>query len=260
MEIKSKSQASFMLAQASVYLERAQHILSSIVRGAADELHDARRTRESDSRTLLASSLDAIVVAYGRIVSFTTPLFIPLKKVTVHLQGAQKALTRLGRNDIEKPRKLPEAHRSENDLRRLLANSPDAIVATNTDGCLVYANPKGLDLFGVSESNMRKFTIDAFLSHCEILELRRKWFAIRRDERYGRCKIRRLDGSSRVAEYILVANIVPRLSLYRFLNAVPPGITPLRFSAKMPISCIAAAFGNQFGTSGSEKFLKSSLL
>jgi len=51
--------------------------------------------------------------------------------------------------------------------------------------------------------NMRKFTIDTFLSHCQSLELRRKWFAIRRDEKYGKCKISRLDGNLRVAEYIL---------------------------------------------------------
>jgi PAS domain S-box-containing protein len=256
LEIKFKSHTPFAVAYATVYLERAQQILSSMVRGATDKLHEARRTRESDWRKLLASSLDAIVVAYRKIVRVGSPLFIPLKKVTVNLQETQKALTKLRRNDTKEPRELLAANRTrENDLRKLLANSPDAIVATNTDGCLVYANPKGLDLFGVSESNMRKFTIDAFLSHCQILELRRKWFAIRRDERYGRCKIRRLDGSSRVAEYSLVANIVPRLSLYRFPNAVPPGITP-RFSAKMPISSL----GNQFGTSSSEKFLKSSLL
>ncbi len=250
MEIKSKSQASIALEQATLYLERAQHILSSMLRGATDKLHDARRTRLSDLRKLLANSVDAVVVANGKIAKFRSPLFIALKKVPVHLQGTQKTLTRLGRNAIDKPRRLQEARRTrENDLRKLLANSLNAIVVTDADRRLVYANPKALDLFGISESNKRKFTIDTFLSHCQILELRRKWFAIRRNERYGRCKIRRLDGSLRVAEYILVANIVPRLCLYRFLNAVPPGITPLGFSAKMPIGHTEPALGNQFGNS-----------
>ena len=112
-----------------------------------------------------------------------------------------------------------------NDLRKLLANSLDAIVVTNGDGRLVYANPKALDLFGVSELNMRNFTIDTFLSDCQILELRLKWFVIRRDERYGKCKISRLDGSLRVAQYILVANVIPRRYLYTFLNVARPGIT-----------------------------------
>ena len=169
MEIKFKSQAYIALEHATVHLERVQHILASLRRGAADKLQEARRT-------------------------------------------------------------------SENDLRKLLANSLDAIVVTDGDHRLVYANPKALDLFGVSELNMRKFTTDTFLSHCQNLELRRKWFAIRRDERYGKCKIRRLDGSLRVAEYIFVANFIARQDLYSFQNVAPPGITQLRFSGKMPIS------------------------
>ena len=169
MEIKFKSQAYIALEHATVHLERVQHILASLRRGAADKLQEARRT-------------------------------------------------------------------SENDLRKLLANSLDAIVVTDGDHRLVYANPKALDLFGVSELNMRKFTTDTFLSHCQNLELRRKWFAIRRDERYGKCKIRRLDGSLRVAEYIFVANFIARQDLYSFQNVAPPGITQLRFGAKMPIS------------------------
>jgi len=126
--------------------------------------------------------------------------------------------------------KLQEARRTRgNDLRKVLANSLDAIVVTNGDRRLVYANRKALDLFGVSELNMGKFTIDTFLSHCQILELRLKWFVIGRDEKYGKCRISRLDGSLRVADYILVNNVIPRRYLYRFLNVARPGITQ-RFS------------------------------
>jgi len=237
MEIKFKSQAYIALEQATVHLERVQHILASLRRGAADKLQEARRTSENDLRKLLTNSLDAVVFTNGKIAKFRLPLFIALKKVTVHFQRAQKTLTRLGRSVIDRPRRLQEARRtSENDLRKLLANSLDAIVVTDGDHRLVYANPKALDLFGVSELNMRKFTTDTFLSHCQNLELRRKWFAIRRDERYGKCKIRRLDGSLRVAEYIFVANFIARQDLYSFQNVAPPGITQLRFSAKIPIS------------------------
>jgi PAS domain S-box-containing protein len=227
MEIKFKSQAYIALEQATVHLERVQQILARLGRGAADKLQEGRRTSENDLRKLLANSLDAIVFANGKIAKFRLPLFIALKKVTVHFQRAQKTLARLGRSVIDRPRRLQEARRkSENDLRKLLANSLDAIVVTDADHRLVYANPKALDLFGVSELNMRKFTTDTFLSHCQNLELRRKWFAIRRDERYGKCKISRLDGSLRVAEYVLVDDVIPRLHLYRFLNvASPPGIT-----------------------------------
>jgi PAS domain S-box-containing protein len=168
MEIKTKSPASIAFEQAMVHLERAQRVLASLRRGVVDKLQEARRT-------------------------------------------------------------------SENDLRTLLANSLDVIVVTDGDHRLVGANPKALDLFGVSELNMRKFTIDAFLSHCQILEVRRKWFAIRRDEKYGKCQIRSLDGRLRLAEYIFVANFISHQDLYRFQHVAPPGITRFGLTAKMPI-------------------------
>jgi len=189
-------------------------------------------------------------------------LFVALKEMTVHLHRALETLTRLGRSDSAKPRRLQALRKKEDDLRKLsLETFNYAIVVTNSDRRLVYANPKALDLFGVSELNVRKFSIDTFLSHRHILELRRKWFLIRRDERYGKCKISRLDGSLRVAEYVLVANIIPRLHLYGFMNVAPPtGITQLTFSAKMPISHTEPTLGNQFRSSRAEKFPKSSLV
>jgi PAS domain-containing protein len=167
-------------------------------------------------------------------IKFKSQASIALEQATVYLQRARRIFTRLRSGAADK---LQDARRAPaNDLGKLLANSLDAIVVTNDDQCLVDANPKALDLFGVSELNMRKFTIDTFLSHCQILEVRRKWFAIRRDERYGKCTIRRLDGSLRVADYLFVAKIIPRNHLYRFLNVTTRRITQLRSSAKMPIS------------------------
>jgi PAS domain S-box-containing protein len=253
-----KSHTFIALNKATVHLQRAQKTIAGLGRGAADKLQEARRTRGNDLRQLLESSLDAIVVANGKITRFKSHAFIALNKVTVHLQGAQKTIAGLGRGAADQ---LQEARRTRgNDLRKLLADSLDTIVVTDGDHRLVYANPKALDLFGVSELNMRKFTIDTFLSHCQILELRRKWFAIRRDERYGKCKISRLDGSLRVAEYIFVANFTSRQDLYRFEHVAPPGITQLRFSAKMPISYTEPTPGNQFGSSRSQKFPKSWLV
>ncbi len=101
MEIKFKSQAYIALEQATVHLERVQHILASLRRGAADKLQEARRTSENDLRKLLANSLDAIVFANGKIAKFRLPLFFALKKVTVHFQRAQKTLTTLGRRVID---------------------------------------------------------------------------------------------------------------------------------------------------------------
>lgn len=159
-------------------------------------------------------------------------LFVALERMTVHLHRAQKTLTRLGRSVIDQPRILQACRTKDGDFGKCLQDFQHATVVTNGDGRLVYANPKALDLLGVSELNIRNFSIDTFLSHCQILELRRKWFLVAQNERYGKCKISRLDGSSRVAEYVLVDDVIRRLHLYRFLDVAPPGITQLRSSAK----------------------------
>ena len=234
MEIKFKLQAVMGLGKEAVHLQKAQQTFKMLGRSALDKLQEARRTSENDLRKLLANSLDVIVVVIDKLVSLGSQVVIALNKKTVHLQRAQQTFKRLGRSAVDK---LQEARRTrENELRKLLANSLDAIVVTDSDHRLVCANQKALDLFGVSQMNMRKFTIDTFLSHCQSLDLRRKWFAIRRDERYGKCKISRLDGNLRVAEYIFVPNFISRQDLYRFDHVAPPGITQVKSNAKMPIS------------------------
>jgi PAS domain S-box-containing protein len=224
--IKFSSQLFVASKEVTVHLRRALNTLTERGKNVLEKTQrsqEARRARVNDFRESLA---DAIVVTNGKIIKFSSQLFVASKEVTVHLRRALNTLTERGKNVLEKTQRLQEARRTrENDLRKLLANSLDAIVVTNGDGRLVYANPKALDLFGVSELNMREFTIDTFLSHCQMLELRFKWFVMRRDERYGKCRISRLDGSLRVAEYILVANVIPRRYLYRFLNVARPGIT-----------------------------------
>ena len=155
-----------------------------------------------------------------QIAKFRSGLLIALEQIAVHLQRAQNTLTRLARSVVERRQRLKEAIRDrENSLRKLLAGSPDAIVVTNGDHRFVAANPKALGLFGISETNMRKFTIDAFLPSSQILDFDADGPPfMRREEKHGKCKIRRLDGSVRVAEYVFVANFVPLRHLFRFHN------------------------------------------
>jgi PAS domain S-box-containing protein len=224
MEItKFRSQLSNASEQVTVYLRLAQNALTRLGRSVADKprrLREALRAKENDLQRLLASSHDAIVVTNGKITKFRSQLSNASEQVTVYLRLAQNALTRLGRSVADKPRRLREALRAkENDLQRLLASSHDAIVVTNVDRSFVAANPKALDLFGVSETNMKKFTIDAFLSHSQFLYFTRHGLPfIGREKGQGKCKIRRLDGSLRIAEYIFVANVVPNRHLCRFRN------------------------------------------
>ena len=224
MEItKFRSQLFNAAEQITVHLRLAQNTLARLGRIVADRsqrLREALRARESDLRKLLASSLDAIVVTNGKITRFRSQLFSAAEQVAVHLWLARNTLARLGRIVVVKPKRLREALCArESDLRKLLASSLDAIVVTNVQRRFVAANPKAMDLFGVSETNLEKFTIDAFLSHGQSLYFTGHGSRfIRRESGHGKCKIRRLDGSLRIAEYLFVANFVPNRHLCRFRN------------------------------------------
>jgi PAS domain S-box-containing protein len=224
MEItKFNSQLFAALEQVTVHLRRAQNTLAELGKSVLEKtrrLQQAGRVRENDLRELLASSRDAIVVTSGKITKFNSQLFAALEQVTVHLRRALNTLRGRGKNALEKTRRLQEArHARENDLRELLASSLDAIVVTNVDRRFVAANPKALHLFGVSETNIRQFTIDAFLLEGQLLYFDGNDLPfISREEKQGECQIRRLDGSLRLAEYIFVANFVPFRHLFRFRN------------------------------------------
>jgi PAS domain-containing protein len=217
---KFSSQLSATLEQVPVYLRQVLHTLTNLGRGALEKTRRLQETRRaSDLRKVLASSLDAIVVTNGKITKFSSQLFATLEQLSVHLRRALSSLTGSGKNAIEKTRRLQETRRArENDLRGLLASSLDAIVVTNVDRRFVAANPKALHLFGVSEANIRQFTIDAFLlGQIRYFDGNGLPF-ISREEKQGECQIRRLDGSVRLTEFIFVANFVPFRHLFRFRN------------------------------------------
>jgi PAS domain S-box-containing protein len=132
-------------------------------------------------------------------------------------------LANLAKSLAETRRRVQEALREREDgLRKLLTSSPDSIVVTNADHRLVAANPRALDLFGISEANMGKFTLDAFLPRQQILDLDGNGSPfMKREERHGKCKVRRLDGSLRVTEYTFVTNFAGRRHLSKFHDVVP---------------------------------------
>ena len=213
------------LRPAGIYLwqlfRRRQNTLTIVGRSAVDtlrRLQEAIRARKKDVRKLQATSLGTIEMTKDKITKFGSQLFVALAQVTTRLRRGQDTLTRLGRSVADKPRSLQKALRlRENELRVLLESSLDAIVVTDAAGSLVAANSKALDLFGVTRTNMRQFTIHVFLSHSQIQKFggRRLRFT-RRETRRGKCEIRRLDGSLRVADYSFVANVTPFRHLCRF--------------------------------------------
>ncbi len=203
--------------QVTLRLRQAQNRLTTSV---GQKLQQAVRARKNDVQNVLANSRDAIAETQGKIAKYRSQFFATSEHVTSYLGQAQTTLTRLGRRAVDKPRRLRKALRTrENDLRKLLANALDAVVVTDDDHRFVAANPKALDLFGVSETNLRNFTIDAFLLRGQILYFDGNGSPfIGREERHGECKIRSMDGSLRAAEYSFVANFVPRRHLCRFSN------------------------------------------
>lgn len=154
------------------------------------------------------------------LTKYRSQVSAALDHMTVFLRQEQIKLMELGKTVAEKPRKLREALRArQNDLRELLEHSQDPIVVTDGGCRFVAANQRGLDLFGVSETNLRMFNIDAFVSVGQMAHLDGNSTPfIGQTERRGQCDIKRLDGGLRVAEYIFVANFVPHRHLYRFIN------------------------------------------
>jgi PAS domain S-box-containing protein len=221
--IKFRSRLVAALGPLRLYLRRVQHRVTRLGASVVDgsrALQKALRARENDLRKVLASSLAAIDVAKTKIIKFRSQLVAALEPVRLYLRRVQHTVTRLGRSVVDRPRALQKALRArENDLRKLLVSSLDAIVITDVGGRLVTANSKALDLFGVSETNVKKFTINVFLSHSQIPYFGGHSSAfIRREERHGECKVRRLDGSSRVAEYLFVPHFLPNRHVCRFRN------------------------------------------
>jgi PAS domain-containing protein len=108
----------------------------------------------------------------------------------------------------------------ENYLIRLLANSSEPMVVTDDAHRLLAANPAALILFGVSDKNLNKFTIDAFLRHDEVHCFERQGPPfIKGAERVGECRIRPLHGQPKVVEFSFQANVLLGLHLSKFREA-----------------------------------------
>jgi len=129
--IASRSQLFAAFAQVTAYLRRTLNTLT--LRGKS-VLEKTRRLQESyrasELRKVLASSLDAIVVASGKITKFRSTLFAALEQATAHLRRVLNTLTLRGKSVLEKTRRLQESYRAS-ELRKVLASSLDAIVVTS---------------------------------------------------------------------------------------------------------------------------------
>jgi PAS domain S-box-containing protein len=105
----------------------------------------------------------------------------------------------------------------EAQLATLLADPSQGIIVTDDFHRVLVANQAALTLFGVSQKNINRFTIDAFLPDDQILDFRRRGLPfIRGTVRKGKCEIRRLDGSVRVVEFCFQAHFALNRHLSKF--------------------------------------------
>jgi PAS domain-containing protein len=217
-----RSEVSSASRKGIVQVRMAQETAATLGRTGVDKVQKLRHELENELRRLGAGCHDAIVATGGKIAGLGSQVSAASKQVAMKLQKAQNAVTGLARTIADKPRRMREARWArENELRSLLASSLDAIVVTDSDRRLVAANAKALELFGISEFNIRNFTLDAFVPNFDWSDSSFE----SQEARLNRCKIRRLDGGLRVAECQFVAGIVPRRYLCKFLNVAPYKIT-----------------------------------
>ena len=86
------------------------------------------------------------------------------------------------------------------------------------------------DMLGVSERNIDKFTMDTFVSCCESGFDWVGQTSVKNTNQWHFCKIRRLDGSSMVGEFIFQANVSPGRHLSRFRNVASCRHVPSQIS------------------------------
>jgi len=215
--IRLKSQVFLALEQITLHLRQKKITAWRRSVAKSSRLQEALRASTNGLWIVAAACRDATVATNTKI---TREIRSRLGHVAINLQRAQNTIMRLRSCVADQPRRLEESLQArENDLRKLLTSSPDAIVVVDSSRRFVEANPKGLDLFGVSDANMRKFTADTFLSRGQIPEFDGNNSPFRgRNANCGRCLIRRLNGSLRVAEYTYIPNFVPYRHLFMFRN------------------------------------------
>jgi PAS domain-containing protein len=107
----------------------------------------------------------------------------------------------------------------EKYLSRLLADSSEPMVVMDDAHRLLAANPAALVLFGISETNLSKFTIDAFVRNDQVHCFESDGRPFKRVERSGRCQIRPLKGKPKVVEFSFQANVLLGRHLSTFRDA-----------------------------------------
>ena len=221
-----------VIAVTSVGIAKSRAYLAELSEWTSVHLRQARQALASDKQKMekvvaarkadLEAGYAVAMVATNRgLKKVGAQIHMPLKYGTRSIQRAGYKVANAGREIASKPRRIREARKArENDLLNLIATSLDAIVVTDDEHRFVTANTNALQLFGVSYANIRNFTLDSFVANGQVAG-----FNGRGASKKGNCKIRRLDGNVRLAEYEFTANYVPfrHLCIFRSATSKPVG-------------------------------------
>jgi len=97
----------------------------------------------------------------------------------------------------------------ETELAKVLADSIEPVVVTDDAHRILAANTAALTLLGVSEGNLHRFAIDAFLPQEQVHYFERSSpHFVKSAERLGECEIRPLVGKPKVVEFSFQANFM----------------------------------------------------
>jgi len=211
---KSRAYLAELSEWTSVHLRQARQALAS----DKQKMEKVVAARKAD---LEAGYAVAMVATNRGLKKVGAQIHMPLKYGTRSIQRAGYKVANAGREIASKPRRIREARKArEDDLLNLIATSLDAIVVTDDEHRFVATNTNALQLFGVSYANIRNFTLDSFIANGQVAG-----FNGHGASKKGNCKIRRLDGNVRLAEYEFMANYVPfrHLCIFRSVTSKPVG-------------------------------------
>jgi PAS domain-containing protein len=170
--------------------------------------------------TALSTVLIILLLLFGANFVFGLRMLDSLGHAGARLHFVRTHLVDFGCRLRKGHRRLQEGFRErEHYLARLLSDSSEAMIVTDDAHRLVAANRAALTLFGISDKNLNKFTIDAFLRHDQIQCFERDGPPfIQRPERLGECQIRPLHGKPKVVEFSFQANVLLGRHLSKFRN------------------------------------------
>ena len=227
-----------VIAVTSVGIAKSRVYLAELSERTSVHLRQARQALASDKQKMekvvaarkadLEAGYAAAMVATNRgLKKVGAQIYMPLEYGTRSIQRAGYKVANAGREIASKPRRIREARKArENDLLNLMATSLVAIVVTDDEHRFVAANTKARQLFGVSYANLRNFTLDSFIANGQVAGFNGHGASFGPSEmKKGNCKIRRMDGNVRLAEYEFTANHVPfrHLCIFRSVTSKPVG-------------------------------------